>query len=160
MDDLDSGSVSINQVWRLKGVAGAGEAAEAGEKGAGANADGAGAAAAAWEKSGAGAGAGAGGESGEESAAPVARWRHSACVFQGGAFVFGGNTRDKEAVNLNDVWRLDLDAAGATWEEVPTTGGGPSRRHDHSAVLANGEHMVGRSSTCHSPIHVCMTVYS
>ena len=132
------GSVSTNQVWRLKGAGG--KAAAAG---------------ATWEKKSAGdAGASAGVEAAAAVAvAPRARWRHAACVFRGSAFVFGGNTRDKEAINLNDVWRLDLSAdgaasasaaatAGATWEEVPTTGGAPSPRHDHSAVLVNGDHMV------------------
>ena len=42
-------------------------------------------------------------------------------------YIFGGNTRGKEAVNLNDVWRLDL-TTGA-WQEVPTTGGGQGKTY-------------------------------
>lgn len=99
-----AGSVSTNQVWRLKG---AGEV-KAAEAGAGAT----------WER------AGAAAAESSPGGVPAARWRHSACVYRGGAFVFGGNTRDKEAVNLNDVWRLDL-----------ATGRGKSANTKYSACM-------------------------
>ena len=67
---------------------------------------------------------------------PSARNGHSAVVYSGSMYVFGGDDGSKK----NDVWELDLETK--KWSLVTTIGTKPSARIGHSAVVHSGSMYV------------------
>lgn len=73
---------------------------------------------------------------------PVARTQHASAL-QGGRYLIVCGGADAGHYLLNDVYRLDLDDAHATWEELSPNGVAPmSRRIGHSAAVVNGTRLL------------------
>uniref|UniRef100_A0A061RNI8 Kelch repeat-containing protein n=1 Tax=Tetraselmis sp. GSL018 TaxID=582737 RepID=A0A061RNI8_9CHLO len=74
---------------------------------------------------------------------PPARQAHSAVVYDGGMYIFGG---ERSYHAYSDVWRYDF--TGSAWSFIPSTElVGTLSRYDHSAVVYNDTMFVygGRS---------------
>ena len=80
----------------------------------------------------------------EVSAGPAARGRHAVALdaTRGHMYVHGGRSREGTSGTYtlyDDLWSYDL--ATDAWTQVETTGGGPSARSMHGAVVV-GDHLV------------------
>eukprot|EP01102_Stenamoeba_stenopodia_P022805 TRINITY_DN963_c0_g1_i3.p1 TRINITY_DN963_c0_g1~~TRINITY_DN963_c0_g1_i3.p1 ORF type:complete len:658 (-),score=154.57 TRINITY_DN963_c0_g1_i3:105-2078(-) len=68
---------------------------------------------------------------------PSKRYGHSAVLFEGGMYIFGGY--DTDGLACSDLWRFDLGQL--SWSKV-TTKRAPYARLHHSAVVYNGKMYV------------------
>ncbi|KAF9432469.1 Negative regulator of mitotic exit [Entomortierella beljakovae] len=68
-----------------------------------------------------------------QTESPPARSGHSAAVFEGKIYVFGGADAD---YFYNDIWCFDTRAI--TWTPIPASGYLPSGRHGHACTIVDG----------------------
>jgi hypothetical protein len=92
---------------------------------------------------------------------PEARFGHSAVLFEGRMWVFGGVDYDSMLLSDfrergRDLFCLDFRIEPPQWSRVAATGAGPEARHAHSAVVCKacmyifgGEIRNGRTSDLH-----------
>lgn len=68
-----------------------------------------------------------------QTESPPARSGHSAAVYDGKIYIFGGADAD---YFYNDIWCFDTRAL--TWTPIPASGYLPTGRHGHSCTIVDG----------------------
>ncbi|KAF9132303.1 Negative regulator of mitotic exit [Mortierella sp. 14UC] len=68
-----------------------------------------------------------------QTESPPARSGHSAAVYEGRIYIFGGADAD---YFYNDIWCFDTRAL--TWTPIPASGYLPTGRHGHSCAIVDG----------------------